>query len=130
MSEELILDALKRTVARGRAEFGRALTGVTGVVLSDEDFLRACAECAERYHPEDPERFQLAHSVWFDITTANGKTRFWRHGSLARALIEQGFPIPPGDPKPVCPVSSNGRTPDCGSGDSGSTPDVRTQSGA
>jgi hypothetical protein len=98
VSDPSILDALKRHTAMGRQEFGRALSGVTGIVLTDEDFERARAEAAERYHPEDSERFIVAHSVWLDVITANGKTRLWRQSSLARALLEQGFPIPESKP--------------------------------
>ncbi len=98
MSEPNILDAIKRSTAANRQEFGRALSGVTGIVLADEDFERARSDVAERYHPEDGrftrEQFIHAHSVWVDVLTANGKTRLWRQSSLARALIEQGFPIP------------------------------------
>ena len=102
MSDPSILDAIKGTVAHGRTEFARALSGVVGIVLSDEEFALARAEYAARYRPDDPEDFVSRHSVWLDVLTANGKTRIYRQSAFAGLLFQLADPqpVPPAAPSP------------------------------
>lgn len=93
--------AIKRMVARGRVDSGGKLSGVTGIVLSDADFAQARADTAMVQcssvgftDPEKEARFVAAHSVWFDILTANGKTRIYRKGALDSALFQLAYPQP------------------------------------
>ena len=95
-----IFESVKRMIARARAEHGRSLCRLSGLVFEDEDYGVVLSEVAAKYHPEEPAAFVARHSAWLDINTANGVTRIYRKGAFAGLLFQLAGPNPPGPKLP------------------------------